>query len=64
MLQEIQVANDLKTRSGKKTDITALALTTEENTIKMTIGKRFEKPLDFDFLNYPVFPYELHENLK
>ena len=64
LLQGIQEANVLKACLGaKKAGGTALALTAEENTIKETIGKRFEVPLDFNFLNYLVFPYGLHLDL-
>ena len=48
---------------GKKADATTFVLTAEENTIRETMGKAFEVTLDFYCLNYPVFPYELRENL-
>ena len=41
----------------------ALTLTTEENTIKKTLYKRFAIPLDFDFLKYPVYLYALEQRL-
>ena len=64
LLEGIQEVNVLKVCLGaKKAGSTALALTAEENTIKETTGKRFEVPLDFDFLNYLLFPYGLHEGL-
>ena len=47
----------------KKSDDTALTLTTQENVIKKTYDKRFTIPLDFDFLKNPVNPYGLKENL-
>ena len=50
LLQGIQSANGLKVRLGtKKSDGTALTLTTQENVFKKTYDKRFEIPLDFDF---------------
>ena len=50
LLQGIQSANDLKARlGGKKSDETALTLTTQENAVKKTFDKRFSIPLDFDF---------------
>ena len=64
LLQGIQSANGLKTRAGaKKADGTALTVTTKENAIKKTFGKRFAIPLDFDFFKHPVYPYGLKENL-
>ena len=42
--------NGLKARVGaKKTDGTALTITTQEIAIKRTFDKRFSIPLDFDF---------------
>ena len=64
LLQGIQSANGLKARTGaKNTDGTALAVTTQENAIKKTVGKRFAIPLDFDFFKHPVYPYGLKEDL-
>ena len=64
LLQGIQSANGLKLRVGaKKSDGTALTLTTQENAIKKTFDKRFSIPLDFDFFKHPVYPYSLKENL-
>ena len=64
LLQGIQPANGLKARVGaKKADGTALAVTTQENAIKKTFGKRFAIPLDFDFFKHPVYPYGLKEDL-
>ena len=64
LLQGIQSANGLKLQIRvKKADGTALTLTTQENVIKKTFHKRFAIPLDFDFFKYPVYPYELKENL-
>ena len=52
LLQGIQSADGLKPRlGGKKSDSTALILTTQENAIKKTFDKRFAIPLDFDFLS-------------
>ena len=65
LLQGIQPANGLKTRLGdKKSDGTALTLTTHENVIKKTYDKRFAIPLDFDFFKHPVHPYGLKEDLS
>ena len=64
MLQGIQSANGLKARSGaKKSDGTALKVTTKQNAIKKTFGKSFAIPFDFDFFKHPVYPYELKEDL-
>ena len=38
-------------------------MTTQENAIKKTFGKRFAIPLDFDFFKHPVYPYGLKEDL-
>ena len=38
-------------------------MTTQENAIKKTFGKRFSVPLDFDFFNHLVYPYGLKERL-
>ena len=46
----------------KKADGTALTMTTQENAIKKTFGKRFAIPLDFDFFNHPVYPYGFKED--
>ena len=57
------MANGLKGRVGaKKADGTALAVTTHENAIKKTFGKRFAIPLDFYFFNHPVYPYGSKED--
>ena len=48
---------------AKKTDGTALPLSTQENVIKKTFDKRFAIPLDFDFFKHPVYPYDLKEDL-
>ena len=64
LLQGIQSANGLKARVGaKKSDGTALTVTTQENAIKKTFDKRFATPLDFDFFKHPVYPYGLKEDL-
>ena len=64
LLQDIQPANGLKARVGaKKTNGTALTLTTQENAIKKTLDKRFAIPLDFDFFKHPVYPYGLEQRL-
>ena len=64
LLQGIQSANGLKARvSAKKTDGTALTVTTQENAIEKTFDKRFAIPLAFDFFKYPVYPYGLKEDL-
>ena len=63
LLQDIQPANGLKARVGaKKTNGTALTLTTQENAIKKTLDKRFAIPLDFDFFKHPVYPYGLEQS--
>ena len=60
LLQGMQSVNGLKARVGaKKTDGTALTVTTQEIAIKKTFGKRFTIPLDFDFFQQPVYPYGL-----
>ena len=46
----------------KKTDVTALTVTTQENAIKKTFEKRFEIPLDFDYFKHPVYLYGLKED--
>ena len=38
-------------------------MTTQENAIKKTLGKRFAIPLDFDLFKHPVYPYGLKEDL-
>ena len=48
---------------AKKTDGTALALTTQENAIKKILNKRFVIPLDFDFFKHLVYPYGLEQRL-
>ena len=48
---------------AKKTDGTALTVTTQENAIKKTFDKRFAIPLAFDFFKHPVYPYGLKEDL-
>ena len=58
LLQGIQSANGLKARLGaKRMDGTAVTLTTQKNIIKKTFDKRFSLPLDFDFVNHPVYLY-------
>ena len=47
----------------KRADSTAITVTTKENAIKKTFGKRFAKPLDFDFFKHAVYPYGLKEDL-
>ena len=64
LLQGLQSANGLNARVGaKKSDGTALTVTTQENAIKKTLDKRFAIPLDFDFFKHPVYPYGLKEGL-
>ena len=64
LLHGIQPTNGLKTRVGaKKSDGTALTVTTQENAIKKTFEKRFAIPLDVDFFKHPVYPYGLKEDL-
>ena len=62
IFQGIHWVNGLKARLGaKKADGTALTITTQENAIKKTFGKRFSIPLDFDFFKQPVYPYGLNK---
>ena len=64
LLQGIQPGNELKAPVGaKKSDDTALTVTTQENAIKKTFDKRFATPLDFDFFKHPLYPYGLKEDL-
>ena len=64
LLQGIQSANGLKARVGeKKTDDTALTVTTQENAVKKTFDKRFAIMLDFNFFKHPVYSYGLKEDL-
>ena len=48
---------------SKKSDGTALTVTTQENAIKKTFDKRLAIPLDLDFFKRPVYPYGLKEDL-
>ena len=64
LLQGIQSANGLKARVGaKKSDGTALRVTTQENAFEKTFDKRFAIPLNFDFFRHPVYPYGFKEDL-
>ena len=64
LLQGIQSANGLKARVGaKKSDGTALRVTTQENAFRKTFDKLFAIPLNFDFFRHPVYPYGLKEDL-
>ena len=65
LLQGIQLVSDLKACVGakKKTDGMALAVTTQENTMKKTFDKRFAILLDFDFFKHCMYPYGLKEDL-
>ena len=57
VLQGMQSANGLKARVGaRNADGIALTVTTKQNAIKKTFGKRFAIPLDFDFFKHPVYP--------
>ena len=40
-----------------------MTLSTAENAVKKTLGKRFAIPLDFEYFKQPVSPYYLHEKL-
>ena len=65
LLHGIQSANGLKARVGaKKSDGTALVVTTQESAIEKTLDKRFSIPLDFDFFKHPVYPYGLKVDLN
>ena len=60
LLQGIQSANGLKAWvQAKRTDCTAVTVTTKENAVKKTFGERFALPLDFDFFKYPLYHYGL-----
>ena len=60
LLQGIQSAIALKTQaSAKKADGIAIIVETTENAVKKNFGKRFEIPLDFEFLKHPIYPYGL-----
>ena len=48
---------------AKKSDGTALVVTTQENAIKNTFDKWFAIPLDFYFFKHAVYPYGLKEDL-
>ena len=64
LLQRMQPANGLKAWVGaKKSDGTALTLTTQENAVKKTLDDRFAIPLEFYFFKYPVYPHGLKEDL-
>ena len=64
LLRGIQSANGLKVRvDAKRSDGTALTVTTQENAIKKTFDKRFAILLDFDFFKHPVYPYDLREDV-
>ena len=61
LLQGIQSVNSIKVwLDAKNADGTSLTVTTQENAIKKTLGKRFAILLDFDFFKHP---YELKEDL-
>ena len=63
LLQGIQSVNGLTARIGaKKADCTAIAITTQENAIKKTFGKRLALPLDFDFFKHPIYLHGLKED--
>ena len=65
LLQGIQPANSLKAFVGsKKSDDTALTVTTQENAIKKTFDKSFAILLHFAFFKHPVYPYGLKEDLS
>ena len=64
LLQGIQSVNGFKAMvKAKKTDGMVITVTTKENTIKKTFGKRFAIPLNSDFFKRPVYPYGLKEDL-
>ena len=53
LLQGIQSANDLQVRvQPKKADGTEITVTTTENAITKTFGKRFAVSLNFDFFKH------------
>ena len=45
----------------KVTCLTSLTSTTQEKAIKITFGKRFVIPLDFNFFQHLVYPYGLKQ---
>ena len=54
LLQGIQSVNSMKAwLDAKNADDTSLTVTTQENAIKKTLGKRFAILLDFDFFKHP-----------
>ena len=64
LLQGIQSGNGLKACVvAKKADGTAIIVTTQENAIKKTFGKRFAVPLDLPFFKHPLYPYGIKEDL-
>ena len=64
LLQVIQSANGSKARvQAKKADGAVITITTQENVVKKTFGKRFATPLDFDIFKHPIYPYALKEDL-
>ena len=64
LLQGIQSASGLKAWvSAKKSDGTALTVTTQENAIKKTLDKRFAILLDFGFFKHLLYLYGLKEDL-
>lgn len=44
----------------KSANGSAVIVTTQENAIRNTFGKRFAVPLDFDFFKYPLYLYRLY----
>ena len=52
LLQSIDSATGLKTHADTCEDGATITVTTKKTTIKMTFGKRFVIPLDFNFFLY------------
>ena len=56
----IQYANGLKTWVGwKKAEVTAVTVTTHEEAVKKTFGRRFAILLGFEFWKHPAYLYKL-----
>ena len=64
-LQGVQTAKGLQVRVGAKKDAagTAIETTVEEDCINKALKNRFSIPLDFEFLDKPIYPYGLNGKL-
>lgn len=64
VLQSIQQRNGSKDRTeAKNAHGMAITISTKENTIKKTIGKKFAIVLNFDFCKNLAYPYGPREDL-